>query len=334
MTIFRRAPCAVSFTASLHCQAALATSFVGGAALALSAVVFVPVAESEQLPTVAEAIAQVRPVTSQDAAVHTMLLRGHLPLGKGSFGFRYSYEAPNHYVGLSSVGLSSIGLSAAPYFAAVNDHAFLYDPIESIVSAFSDVIPSIRLTQVNHSMQISYDLNWGGIGPPDKLAEGVLIDVPSLLHDSDVNIREIQPIEEGKYRLVGAVTLRGTPTAVTIVATRGFVTELQMGVEEGDLFVQMRVNEKPLADPVIPTMREMQKWFPVKERLPPGDMPTPARLTLPLAALFPPMRQGFEFASGTKPDWTAVEANMKRDAVNLRKALPKVLECGVSVVCR
>ena len=294
--------------------------WVVGGVLAMAMAVFPQVAQPEQLLSVAEVIAKARPVTDHDPAVHTMLLRGHMPIGEAIFAFRYSYQAPKHYTGLSALRPPS-----ATYFAAVDSRAFQYDPIAREISAFADVIPGIRWIIVNRSMQIAYKVNWKGTGPSQSLEDGVFIDVPSILTDPSVTIREVQRLETDTYRLTG-MTGRGDAIVVTIDTKQDLVTDIELGAEAGNLFVQMRVNATPLPpDPAIVPSGEI-RLMTVKDRPRPKTGPEAlkfaARMTLPMAAVVPAMRQPYEFVSGEKPDWTMVEANMKQDALRLQQTLP------------
>ncbi|HTS21195.1 MAG TPA: hypothetical protein VMN79_05220 [Casimicrobiaceae bacterium] len=286
-------------------------------ALALCAPCLYPLAGAQSLPTVDDAIAKARPITDQDAAVRRLVLSGHFTLGDATYEFRYSYEAPNHYSGLSAVGPPM-----ATYFAAADNRALLYDPIGGAVSAFSDVTPGIRWVVVDRSAQIGYKLN-GKDSSTLKTEAGLLIDVPSILNDANVSFGEVQRVDEARYRLVGT-TFLGDPITATFDAAQGLVTSIQVGVLAGKRYIQLRVNEaSPVVNPVIPTAGDLRGRFSVKEQAVPTD---PQRMlgdmALPIAALVPSMRQPFELSSGENPDWAAVEANMKRDAVKLHEALP------------
>jgi hypothetical protein len=92
--------------------------------LLLAASAFCPVAEAEELPRVAEAVAKLQAVTNRDPSVRSVAIDGHYSVGDEKVVFHYAYRAPNHFLGLQT--FSSL---SATFFAPEDDRVLSTTPL-------------------------------------------------------------------------------------------------------------------------------------------------------------------------------------------------------------
>jgi hypothetical protein len=287
-------------------------------AFVLIALAFCPVAQPEELPTVAKAVAGLRAITNQDPSVRTVDIDGHYSADGGTFVFRFLYRAPNHYVGLQATGSP-----LATVFAGEDNRLLVYDPIKGEVASFATVLPSIRWEVVNREMRLGYNVHRQSSDPSEKLPLGVLVDVPSIVNELRVRFDWVESTQGG-YRVVGRA-LRGDPVVLTIDTLRSMTIGIRVGTELGETFMRMVVNA-PMTEPVIPAAEGINQRILVKEYAFPENVPGTARflarMFLPFAVFAPAAQKNFESLTGEKLDWATAQANMKRDSDKLRQALP------------